>query len=61
VGDLPAMAFCSTFSVLGCSAAETTPSMLSAMMVALEKLTGRGEGAGGARDGVVCGVVGCRW
>lgn len=33
---LPAMAFCSTFSALGCSPSTTTPSMLSAMMVALD-------------------------
>jgi hypothetical protein len=36
VAYLPAMAFCSTFSVLGRSPSTTTPSMLSAMMVALD-------------------------
>jgi hypothetical protein len=46
VGYIPAIAFCSTFSVLGCSPAVTTPSMLSAMMVALGVYAGRREGAG---------------
>jgi hypothetical protein len=42
------MAFSSTFSVFG-SAAETTPSMLSAMMVALVVLAGRKSRGGRVR------------
>ena len=43
VSYIPAMACCSTFSVLGCSPSVTTPSMLSAMMVALGVFAGRGR------------------
>jgi hypothetical protein len=56
VDYIPAMAFCSAFSVLGCSPAVTTPSMLSAMMVALgvfvrgEEGAGMEEGSCGGRD-----------
>ena len=39
------MAFCSTFSVLGASPAVTTPSMLSAMTVALVVSADGEEGA----------------
>jgi hypothetical protein len=46
VDYIPAMAFSSTFSVLGCSPSVTTPSILSAMMVALGVFVGE-EGAGG--------------
>jgi hypothetical protein len=42
---VPAMALCSTFSVLGCSPSTTTPSMLSAMLVALDVCAEGTEGA----------------
>ena len=69
---LPAMAFCSTFSALGCSPSTTTPSMLSAMaaVVVCEMCVGArevqvdGRGGGGRRlllvdaegDGGGCGL-----
>ena len=38
---LPVMAFCSTFSVLGCSPSVTTPSMLSAILVVLTRFVSK--------------------
>lgn len=51
VVDVPAMAFCSGFSLLGCSTAASTPS-ISAMMVALEVVVGRRCDGGEWWDGM---------
>ena len=55
----PAIAFCSTFSVLGASASVTTPSILSAMVVALCEYWKEKEGAAREIGEVGLGLVGC--